>query len=184
MRRIAVLGCSGAGKSRLSRALGAALRLPVVHLDAEFWRPGWVETPFAEWDARQAALFEGDAWVADGNFHRTISHRLARADTVVFLDFPTATCIRGVLGRWWRQRGEVREDMAQGCPEKIDFEFLAWVLRFRRDVRPAVVAALAEFEARGGRTLALRSRAEVDRWLAAVKAGTASADDTREPRAG
>lgn len=184
MRRIAVLGCSGAGKSRLSRNLAAALRLPVVHLDAEFWRPGWVETPFAEWDAKQVALFAGDAWVADGNFHRTIAHRLARADTAVHLDFPTAACVRGVLGRWWRQRGEVREDMAQGCPEKIDLEFLAWVLRFRRDVRPAVVAALAEFEARGGRVVVLRNRREVDRWLASVRSGSAAAEDARQPRAG
>jgi hypothetical protein len=88
--------------------------------------------------------------------------------------------VRGVLGRWWRQRGEVREDMATGCPEKIDLEFLAWVLRFRRDVRPAVVAALAEFAEGRGHVVVLRSRAEVDAWLAAVRSGSAAADDARE----
>ena len=39
MRRIAVLGCGGAGKTTLANALGTALGLPVIHSD--FYRPGW-----------------------------------------------------------------------------------------------------------------------------------------------
>lgn len=170
MRRVAVVGCSGAGKSRLARTLASALGVPAIHLDAEFWRPGWVETPFDEWSARQAELFAGDAWVADGNFHRTIGERIARADTIVHLDLPRRTCLRGVLGRWWRHHGEVRDDMAAGCPEKLDLEFLHWVWRFRRDVRPHVLCALAGFEARGGRVVTLRSRADADRWMARIVA--------------
>ena len=67
MRRIAIVGMGGAGKSTLSRRLGAALGLPVVHLDTHYWNPGWIETPDDEWDRVQPGLFEGDAWVADGN---------------------------------------------------------------------------------------------------------------------
>ena len=49
MERIAIIGPGGAGKSTLARRLGERLGLPVIHLDAEHWRPGWVETPADEW---------------------------------------------------------------------------------------------------------------------------------------
>ncbi len=48
MKRLAIVGCAGAGKSTLARLLGQILGLPVFHLDALFWRPGWVETPLDE----------------------------------------------------------------------------------------------------------------------------------------
>ncbi len=44
-----MLGNCGSGKSTLARQLGAGLGLDVVHLDALYWRPGWVEPTDAEW---------------------------------------------------------------------------------------------------------------------------------------
>ena len=44
MQRIMVIGVSaGVGKSRFARRLGEATDLPVHHLDAYFWKPGWIE---------------------------------------------------------------------------------------------------------------------------------------------
>lgn len=43
--KIMIIGSSGSGKSTFSRELGEFLKLPVYHLDAFFWRPGWVQTP-------------------------------------------------------------------------------------------------------------------------------------------
>ena len=42
-RRIMVIGCSGGGKSTLSRKIATALDLPYHPMDREvFWLPGWV----------------------------------------------------------------------------------------------------------------------------------------------
>lgn len=38
VRRIAVIGCGGAGKTTLARGLGTLLGLAVVHIDAHYWR--------------------------------------------------------------------------------------------------------------------------------------------------
>jgi adenylate kinase family enzyme len=43
-KRILILGASGTGKSTLARRIGESLGLPVVHLDAINWNPGWVQT--------------------------------------------------------------------------------------------------------------------------------------------
>lgn len=56
MRRVAIIGCAGSGKSTLARRLAAKTGLPAVHLDQHYWRPGWVEPPREEWQARAAAL--------------------------------------------------------------------------------------------------------------------------------
>ena len=87
MERIVIIGCGGAGKSTLARQLGEKLRIPVVHLDKLFWRPGWVQVPKEEFDALLRAELAKEKWIMDGNFDRTIPERLARCDTVIYLDF-------------------------------------------------------------------------------------------------
>lgn len=100
LRRVAIIGCGGAGKSALARALGDRLGLEVVHLDRLYWRPGWVPTPSAEWRAMVAAVARRERWIADGHYGGTLDLRLAAADTVLFLDLPRRTTVAGVLGRW------------------------------------------------------------------------------------
>src|SRR2546423_1075672 len=123
MQRVVILGSGGAGKSTLARRLGLATGLPVIHLDAEYWQPGWIEPERDQWDQRVSELAAGEQWIMDGNFSRTLDVRLRACDTIIFLDVPRLLCLQRVIRRWWRNRGQVRDDMAPECPEKIDWEF-------------------------------------------------------------
>lgn len=162
--RILVLGPSGAGKSTLSRRLAAQLGIPIIHLDAEYWRPGWVEPDKAGWAARIDELCARDAWIMDGNYSGTLARRLPAADTIVFLDLPRRDCFTGVFTRWWRSRGRVRDDMGAGCPEKFPSpELLLWIWRYQRRSRPKIVALLDAARATK-RVIVLRSRSEIDRF--------------------
>ena len=124
MRRILVIGIPGAGKSTLAAGLGAALDLPVIHLDALFWKPGWKETPRDEFRALTAELIKREQWVIDGHYGRSFDVRLPAADTVVLLDLPRMLCIWRVIRRWLTHIGRTRPDMGPGCPEKVDWEFI------------------------------------------------------------
>ena len=113
-RRVIVTGLAGSGKSTFSRALAARTGLPVIHLDLHFWKPGWVAPSESEWREKQAGLLAGDAWIADGNYHETLDLRLARADTVVFLDTPWPVCAGRAFLRGLRKPvGE----MPPGCQD-------------------------------------------------------------------
>lgn len=168
MRRVLVIGSGGAGKSHFARRLGERLGLPVIHLDRLYWRAGWVETPKDEWRRKVEALVRGEAWVMDGNYSGTLEVRLAACDAVVFLDLPRAVCLWRVLRRVLTYREGSRPDMAEGCPEKIDLEFIRWVWGYPARNRPKILALLESEAAAGRRVFRLRSRAEVERFLAGV----------------
>jgi adenylate kinase family enzyme len=162
MRRVAVIGCGGAGKTTLARELGDRLGLPVVHVDGHYWRGSGARRG-GDWSEIHGSLIAGDRWILDGMKPGLLAERLERADTVVFLDVPRRTCLRGVVSRRFRHLGRVRADT--GTYDRLELHFLRWIWRFGRDVRPAVRAALEECSCE---VVVLRSRREVERWVASL----------------
>jgi adenylate kinase family enzyme len=171
LRRWMVVGSGGAGKTRLSLALGQALDLPVLHLDRHYWNAGWTPTSDDDWDAAVTALAAREAWVIDGNYSRTLHLRLMRAQAVILLDPPPLQCPAGVVRRSIL-RGEARPDMAAGCTERIvpDFEFLRYVANYRRRSRPRVLRKIAE--ARHVRLYWFRSRPAAWAFVGGLRAAT------------
>jgi len=146
MERIMIIGCGGSGKSTLARQLGEKTGLPVVHLDKLFWHPGWVESTKEEIDQRIMEAMEEPQWIIDGNYNRTLPKRLEYCDTVIYLDFSTTACLLGVAKRIMTTYGQVRPDMAEGCPERFDLEFLKWVWKFNGKHRKRYYELLAQTE--------------------------------------
>jgi adenylate kinase family enzyme len=62
VKRIAVIGCGGSGKTTLARDLGARLAIEVVHLDGLYYGPDWETTPTEEWEAVQRKLVAEGSW--------------------------------------------------------------------------------------------------------------------------
>ncbi len=163
MNRVLIIGCGGSGKTTFAQRLGAMLGLPVIHLDAHYWRSGWVAAPAEEW-ARTVERFAAEpSWVMDGNYGGTLDTRLAACDTVIFLDLPRRVCLWRIVKRWLRYRGRSRPDIAPGCPEQLSWEFIAWVWSYRKTRRPKILERLREV--RHARAVVLSSRGEVERFL-------------------
>lgn len=168
MRRILIVGPGGGGKSVLARRIAARLDLPLIHLDARYWRPGWVAPSKDDWRQTVERLTQGERWVMDGNYGGTLALRLDACDTAILMDMPPHVCLRRVLWRRWMHRGVSRPDMAPGCPETIDPRFLWWIALYRWRNRPAVLARFAEAAAAGKRTVVLDSEAAVEAYFAAL----------------
>ena len=170
-QRVAIIGSGGAGKSTLARQLGDITGLPVVHLDARFWKPGWVPSPNDEWDEAMTELAAGERWILDGNYGRTMELRFARADTVVFLDYSRWLCCYRAIKRRVQYGGRSRPDMTEGCDEKIDLEFLKWIWDYPATRRPGILARLEELRAEGKRVYRLRHPRDARRFLRWVEMG-------------
>src|SRR5262249_20530376 len=97
-KRVLILGPSGSGKSTLARQIGERLDLPVIHLDATNWNPGWVQTERAHFRERVAEAVRGDVWVMDGNDTSDLDLRLPRAEAVIWLDLPRYVYFRAPCG--------------------------------------------------------------------------------------
>ena len=164
MERVIIIGCGGAGKSTLAQKMGQKTGPPVVQLDKLFWKPGWVESTPEEIDGKIRQELDKPQWIMDGNFNRTLPMRVARADTVIYLDFSRMACLLGVLKRVLTTYGKVRPDMGEGCPERIDFEFLKWVWNYNKNKRERNYRLLNEAE--HAETIVLKNRRAVKKFLA------------------
>ncbi len=146
MQRIVIIGCCGVGKSTLARTLGKKLSLPVFHLDSYYWQKGWVETNQADWVKIHQRLIKGNSWIIDGNYGNTLEIRLEASDVIIWLDFSRMLCLWRIITRYFKYKGTVRPDMAAGCQERLNLEFLQYVWNFSAQHRTNILAKLAKYQ--------------------------------------
>lgn len=144
MKRILIVGTAGSGKSTLARRMGERLGIPVIHLDALNWRPGWKVLPMEEFRSRLREAIAGDAWITDGNYAAiTFDLRLPRADLVIWVDRPALHCAWRVFRRAIRSQFSAEENLAPGCKEDVGklIDRLRFIAKFNRVNRPRIEAA-------------------------------------------
>ncbi|MDP4088606.1 MAG: DNA topology modulation protein [Bacillota bacterium] len=129
-KRIMIIGSPGSGKSTFSRKLAEITQIPLIHLDKEYWNYGWVETPKEEWVKKQEMLITGNEWIADGNYGGTMDMRIERADTIISFELGRVRCLMSYFKRVITNLNRIRPDMPEGCPEKLDFQFVKYIWHF------------------------------------------------------
>jgi len=147
VKRVAIIGNAGAGKTELAHALARRTGLPVVHLDPLFWDTDWKPAPREAATRALADAVARDSWIIDGSFLALVPERFQRADTVVFLDLPRRTCLRRVAWRRVRDRGRSRPDLPEGGREGIDLDLLRWMWSYPKTERPDVLELLSGLDA-------------------------------------
>lgn len=167
MKKIVIIGSSGAGKSTFARLLGSLLSINrVVHLDRVFWKRGWKEKPRdARVDILQRLVGE-QQWIIEGSYLSSSDSRLEAADTIIFLDMFPLLCLWRIILRHSKYRKRPRRDIPDGCTDRISPLLLLKVLTFPFLGRRELEKKLRTFSHKT--VIRLRSRKEVEGFLAGI----------------
>ena len=117
MKRVAVFGNTGAGKSTLAKRLAELTHIPLHPLDLIQWRVGGAKVPHDEYLKVHAELLQRDAWIIDGYGCRASAwERFDRADTLVYMNLPLPTHFLWVTKRLWKGLFVPPEGWPEGSP--------------------------------------------------------------------
>lgn len=163
-----MVGTTGSGKTTLARAIAGRLGLP--HAEQDGWNhlSGWREASLGNFRAAVEAFTAGHAWVLDGNYRKAQDIGWARADTLIWLDYPAPLVFWRLLGRTLRRAWKC-EELWNGNRESSVKAFLSrqsillWFFsvhwRLRREM-PGELAAYPHL-----RVLRFRHPEEAEGWL-------------------
>jgi adenylate kinase family enzyme len=173
MRRVSVVGTSGAGKTTLASELAVRIGVPHIELDALHHMADWEPRPRDELRAMVAELVGVDGWVIDGNYGNLVQDLVwARADTVVWLDPSRAAVMRRLLPRTlsrittrrelWNGNRETFGNLFRWEPEE---NILRWAWTRHGPMRERYEAAMHRADHGHLSWVRLRTRHEARRWL-------------------
>jgi adenylate kinase family enzyme len=114
MKKVAVFGNTGGGKSTLARSLAALTRLPLYPLDLIQYRVGGERVSDEEYLKVHAELLRRNEWIIDGyGSVDSAWERFAAADTLVYID------LSPVIHYWWVTKRLIKSPFAsaEGWPE-------------------------------------------------------------------
>ena len=161
MNKVSIIGISGTGKTHFARKLSDFLKIPITHYDKYVWGECWKEVDEKMVAQKLIEVIKKERWIIEGFIHPASKARLENSDTVIYLDYSGFQAMLGGLQRWWQHRGKTRPEMADGCIEKLDWEYLK--VMWNRNERPEIEEAINGFEDKITR---LKTRREADNFLA------------------
>ncbi len=176
MKKVAVFGNAGGGKSTLARKLAESTGLPLYVVDKLQFRAGGAAVAHDEYLKRHAELLQRDAWIIDGfGCVQSAWERFACADTLVYVDLPLFTHFRWVTKRFLNGLRVPPQGWPEGSP------LLSSTLSSYRVLWPCHTKLTPRYrqlvrEARAHkRVYHLRSAREIEAFLDAVRLDAATA---------
>lgn len=167
--KIAIIGHAGAGKSTLAKKLGREYGIPVLHLDKLQFLPNWQSRPKDEfYQLLSDFLDQENSWVIDGTYTKHLfERRLAEADQIIYLNINPWLSLYRVVKRYLQNRGRIRSDMADGCPEKLDWDFISFITHKGR--KPQKMAYIDKIcQQYQEKTIICRRQIDIDKYLRTV----------------
>lgn len=168
LKRVAIIGAPGSGKTTLAIELKDIYKLPVVFLDSFYQLPNWVMRDPKERDEMILKETKKEEWIIDGTFIDTLEERLKVADLVIFLDFSTKVQLRGIFKRFFSNFGKEKIDMP-GCKERLNPSFIAYVATYNKKRRKYLIDLLEKYNQK--KILHFKTQLELKKWLDSEKDG-------------
>lgn len=134
LKRIAIIGLPGSGKSTFATRLGNILNISVHHLDKHIF-DGKKKRDKQEFLAVKDALLKEDFWIIEGCSFSTLEMRFARADTIIYFHLPRWLCIWRVCKRLFTFDKRIADT---GCLNGINPSLIKYIWNFDRDKRQSI----------------------------------------------
>lgn len=126
--KIQIMGYAASGKSTFAANLGKIYNIQPTYLDTLHWLSDWKERPDAEMTNMLEDVMKKYNWNIEGNYGHICAKRFQECDYLFFFNFNRFTCLKGAIKRYQMCKGKSRESMGDGCIEKLDWEFIRWIL--------------------------------------------------------
>lgn len=136
VKRIAIIGTPGCGKSTLAAQLSKELNLPLYHLDTLVFN-GKIKRPKKEFLKQYEEIIAQDAWIVEGCSIKTLNRRFERAEQVIYLKVPRIICLFRILKRYFNLDETLKRS---GCAQSIYWELVQYTWNFERDKEPIIFA--------------------------------------------
>ncbi len=144
MNKILIIGVSGSGKSTFAKKLSKKLTIPIIHLDQFFFEPGWIKVEKSLFEKKVLEQIKTARWIIDGNYTNSVELWIKDVDTIFYFDFPVWLCLWNVIKRRIMFHNKTRPDIAEGCNEVLNLEFLKFIWNFPKNNTPRIEAILAK----------------------------------------
>lgn len=171
MKRIAVVGVSGSGKTTVAAEVADRLAYRHVELDGIHHQPNWVPIDPAQFRRIVSEIVVDDGWVIDGNYGSLVQDIvLEHADTVVWLDLPRRVVMPAITRRTLTRmtlRRKLWNDNQERFRSLLDRRPEENILLWSWTKHSPVAERYARLSAEPGRIdwVRLRSRREIAAWL-------------------
>ena len=159
MKKVIVIGCPGSGKSTFSRKLRDKTGFPLFCLDKIWHKADRTTVTREEFDEALGRILDGDYYIIDGNYNRTLERRFADCDTVIWMNIPITECIKGVESRI----GKEREDMPW-VETEFSSDFREWIEGFPERETPKILSLIEKYKSEKSIVI-LRSHAEAQCFI-------------------
>ena len=87
MKKVLVIGCSGAGKSTFAKRIASKTALRYIATDPFYWGSDWKLVSDEKVLERVYRATSEETWILDGNFDSERKMVWQRADTIIWLDY-------------------------------------------------------------------------------------------------
>ena len=139
MRKVAIIGSPGAGKTTLAKNMNRILKIKIYHLDRLLWKTRWqsIDRP-TRIDTMESVIRENQ-WIIEGMYIDSSVPRLNEADTIIFLDTPIIVCLWRVIWRHYKDRGQFRRDIPEQSVDKLNprriYKLLVFPIQDRKKLK-------------------------------------------------
>lgn len=161
INKISIIGGSGTGKTTLANNLGKELNIPVYHIDGIHHLENWGIRNKEERDKIILEKVNESNWIIDGTYHSTLKERLENSDFIIYLDYSSIAQVKGVLGRYIRNRGKEKAEIP-GCKEKMSWKFFLLVWNWRKNKRSAIIENINKIDK--DKILIFKNRRQLNKW--------------------